>query len=111
MDIIEQGAISKTAAATLRREVGTHLSEIKHAVIFNLIESKDRAELDARAAELERLCDKLSNRTNSDDPLLALPKNKQATYREVFDLIYECSANGIAAKSLIDRILSRISKS
>lgn len=111
MDIIEQGVISKTAAATLRREVGTHLSEIKHAVNFDLIESKDRAELDARAAELERLADKLSNRTNPDDPLLALPKSKRVTYREVFKLIYECSTNGIVAKSLIDRILSRISKS
>ncbi len=111
MDIIEQGAISKRTSGMLRREVGTHLSEIKHAVNFNLIGSKDRAELEARAAELEGLIDKLSNRANSDDPLLALPKSKQTTYREVFDLIYECSANGIAAKSLIDRILSRISKS
>ena len=80
-------------------------------MIFDLINSKDRAELDARAAELERLADKLSNRTNPDDPLLAFPKSKRVTYREVFDLIYECSTNGFAAKSLIDRILSRISKS
>ena len=71
MDIIEQGVISKAAAAKLRREVGTHLSEIKHAVTFALIESKDRAEFDGRAAELERLADTLSDRTNSDDPLLA----------------------------------------
>ncbi len=111
LDTIEQGAISKKSAAMLRRELGTHLSEIRHTVNFDLIESKDRTKLEARAAELERLIDKSSISTNHDDPLLALSKSKQTTYRELFDLIYECSANRIAAKSLIDRILSRISKS
>jgi len=91
--------------------LGTHLSEIKHTANFDLIGSKDRVDLEVRVTELERLVDKLSNSTNPDDPLLALPKSKQNTYREIFDLIYECSANRIAAKSLIDRILSRISKS
>jgi len=110
IQIIEQGAVSKTAAAMLRREVGTHLSEIRHAVDFDLIENNDRAELNARSAELEILTDKLSKRISFDDPLQSLPKNKRATYREVFDLIYECSVNGVAAKSLVDRILSRISK-
>ena len=111
LDIIEQGAISKKAVATLRRELGTHLSEIKHTANFNLIEDKDRADLEVRAAELERLVDKLSNSANPDDPLLTLPKSKQAIYREIFDLIYECSTNRITAKSLIDRALIRISKS
>lgn len=109
--IIEQGATSKAVAATLRREVGTHLAEIRHAVIFDLIDNDDRAQLDARASELEKLANKQTQRKNSDDPLLVFPKSKQKAYREVFDLIYECSVNGNAAKSLIDRILNRISKS
>ena len=111
LDIIKQGVISKSATTSLKREVGTHLSEIRHAVNFDLIGDQEKTELDARATELEILANKLSQRGDLDDPLLNLSKNKQSAYREVFALIYECSINGNAAKSLIDRILSRISKS
>lgn len=110
MEILEQGAVSKLAAVALRRELGTHISEIRHAVSFDLIDDKERLVLDARVTELERLASETSERQNSSDPLSALPKSKQKTYREVFDLIYECSLNRVAAKSLVDRILSRISK-
>ena len=78
---------------------------------FNLIEDKDRAVLNARSIELEKLADKLSKQPSSRDPLQSLSEKKRAAYREVFGLIYECSQNGVAAKSLVDRILSRISKS
>ena len=111
ISIVEQAAVSKMAVASLKREVGTHLSEIKHAAKFDLFEDQDRAELNERAAELENLANRLSKRSNADDPLLAVAKSKRATYRELIDLIYECSTSGVAAKSLVDRILSRISKS
>ena len=41
----------------------------------------------------------------------SLPASKRATYKEVFDLIYDCSVNQVAAKSLIDRMLDRLSRS
>lgn len=40
-----------------------------------------------------------------------VPASKRATYKEVFDLIYDCSVNQVAAKSLIDRMLDRLSRS
>ena len=40
----------------------------------------------------------------------SLPKLHQEFYREVFDLIYDCSVNQVVAKSLIDRMLDRISR-
>ena len=40
----------------------------------------------------------------------SLPASKRATYKEVFDLIYDCSVNQVAAKSLIDRLLDRLSR-
>jgi len=47
----------------------------------------------------------------SDNPIEKLPKAKQATYKEVFALIYECAQNKVVAKSMIDKIMNRISKS
>ena len=111
LSILEQSAISKTATKSLKREVGSLLSEIKQAATFDLFQDQEKADLDVRTAELEKLVDDASKRSGHDDPLLTLPSNKRRTYREVIDLIYECSTNTVAAKSLVDRILSRVSKS
>ena len=47
---------------------------------------------------------------NEDEngPLDRLPLQKREVYEEVIGLIYECSANRTAAKSLVDRILARL---
>lgn len=40
-------------------------------------------------------------------PLDRLPPARRAFYEEMFSLIYECSANRSAAKSLVDRIMAK----
>ena len=44
-------------------------------------------------------------------PLAALPRAKRKMYEHLFSLIYECSANRVAAKSLVDRIVQRVTSS
>ncbi len=110
LDIIKQGAISTSAVATLKKELGTHISEMHNSAGFGLIKVKERNEMNVRRVELERLVDLLTTNSNGSNPLSAIPEEKRSTYTQIFDLIYECSANHIVAKSLIDRILSRISK-
>jgi hypothetical protein len=41
-------------------------------------------------------------------PLAHLAPAKRKMYEHVFGLIYECSANQVAAKALIDRILAKV---
>lgn len=41
-------------------------------------------------------------------PLADLPRAKRKMYEHLFSLIYECSANRVAAKSLVDRIVERV---
>ncbi len=41
-------------------------------------------------------------------PLDVLPRAKRGMYGQMIELIYECSTNRVAAKSLVDRILERI---
>ena len=36
----------------------------------------------------------------------SISKNKRGTIKEMFDLIYECSANKIVAESLIEKIMT-----
>lgn len=44
------------------------------------------------------------------DPLDALPSPKKTAYRHIISLIYECSANRVAASALVDRLLARLSE-
>jgi hypothetical protein len=41
-------------------------------------------------------------------PLMRLPEVQRNMYEHFFELIYQCSANRVAAKALVDRILLRL---
>ncbi len=110
LEVIEQGVISRGLISALKKEVGTHLSDMRKAVSFDLLADKDRREMNARTDGLESKIQDFSGHDTSGDPLERVAKNKRGAYREIFGLIYECSPNRVAAKSLIDKILSRISK-
>lgn len=110
-EIIEQGAISSEAKKVLRQQIVGHLEEVQEASNFDLFEKNEISKLNARVAELEKLTALSSMKNNTSDPLRSTTKGKKKAYREIFDLIYQCTPNQIVAKSLVDRILSRISES
>lgn len=109
LDVLKQGAVSERFAKSIKAEIGTLLSEIRKAVVFDLFDDKDRGALRSRLASIEKAVDAHTTKVEGDI-IESLPAHKRATYKEVFDLIYDCSVNQIAAKSLIDRMLDRLSR-
>ncbi len=108
LDVIKQGAVSERYAKFTKAEIGTLLAEMRKAVDFELFEDEDRGALRGRLALIEKAVD--SHTTKADGSILqSLPARKGTTYKEVFELIYDCSVNQVAAKSLIDRMLDRLS--
>jgi molecular chaperone HtpG len=65
----------------------------------------DRNEIARLRSELEQLT---GNGAPTASPLDRLAPDRRAFYEEMFSLIYECSANRSAAKSLVDRIMSKV---
>lgn len=110
LNILEQEATSKSLAASLRRELGSLIGEIRRIVDFELIDHAIQDDLRNRVEALEARARQLTTSKGGNDPLKNLPKSKQSTYREVISLIYECSGNRVVAKALIDKILNRISQ-
>lgn len=109
LDVIRQGAVSGRYAKSIKAEIGTLLSEMRKAADFQLFEDDDRDALRGRLAAIENAVDAHATKVNGDI-LENLPARKRVTYKEVFDLIYECSVNQVAAKSLVDRMLDRLSR-
>ena len=109
LDVIKQGAVSERYAKSIKAQIGTLLSEMRKAADFDLFEDDRRGALRGRLASIEEAVDAHTTKVDGDI-FENLPARKRATYKEVFDLVYECSVNQVAAKSLIDRMLNRLSR-
>ncbi|MDD9996694.1 MAG: ATP-binding protein [Rhodospirillaceae bacterium] len=68
--------------------------------------------VEEREERITALQTHLSKAMNDDavvsSPLMRLPEAQRKWYKHFFGLVYECSANRSAAKSLVDRILLRL---
>ena len=109
LDVLKQGAVTDRYAKSIRAEIGTLLSEMHKATEFDLFEKKEQSAFRRQLCKIEKTVDALTTKAEGD-VIESLPKRKRATYKEVMDLIYDCSANQATAKGLIDRILDRLSR-
>ena len=110
LGVLQQGAVSKSYATTIMEEVRALLSEMRKIVEFDLLNDEDRRTLQSKLKKTEKAVTAITAKAEVST-LKSLPAGKQRTYKEVFDLIYDCSVNQGAAKSLVDSILERLSKS
>lgn len=110
LDVLKQGAVSSRYAKTIKAETGSLLSEMGKATEFDLFDDQEKSVLRRQLRKIEKEVDAQAIKADGD-VLDSLPKHKRAIYKEVVDLIYDCSVNQVAAKSLIDRMLERLSRS
>jgi hypothetical protein len=110
-NVITQGGLSKLRQKALKRDVGAKFQEIKSAINSGLLDDGVRSELRAKVLEMETEFSRIDDVGIVDDPLSEFSAQKQNSYREFIDLIYECSQSHVIAKSLVDRILSRLKTS
>ena len=108
LGIIAQATIGKAGLNRLVLEVERTLLKMSEISEMKIVEEHSAA----YAARIAALRSKLSTLTNNENsslsPLARLSETERRSYERFFELIYECSVNRVAAKSLIDRILMRI---
>lgn len=107
LEVIKQGAVSASFVQTSEDEIRKLLIDMRAAAKFDLFDDTERRSLERQFSSIE---DAASNREEEDIPA-HVPPEKRDVYREVFDLIYACSVNQVAAKNTIDRMLDRLSRS
>ena len=106
--IVEQGSIGKSERQRMALEVEKLLLKMGKINEMKILEeraSEGAARLSGLRAKLASLLD---DKVEAASPLARLPDTKRRTYERFFELIYACSANRIAAKSLVDRILMQL---
>ena len=110
LEVIKQGAVSPQFVKTMKDEVHDLMFEIKAAADFELFDDGERRSLKSQFEGLKVTVEDAIMRAGAD-MITWLPEHKREVYREVFDLVYRCSVNKVAAKSLVDRMLDRLSRS
>jgi len=107
LQILAQGGIRREARKAQGTQIDHALNKMTRIANAQELEN-DKQKLLSRIAKLwERT--RAAIGTISNSPLDMLAPHKRAMYGQMFELIYDCSVNRLAAKALVDRILERIS--
>lgn len=108
LDILAQGALGEAASTEIARSAELGITRLEKAAGPYDEGSDERQAMRARtAAQRERLSGlPLDNKSCS--PFERLPADKREAYKEIVDLIYECSVNRVAARALVDRMLEKL---
>jgi molecular chaperone HtpG len=110
LNILEQGAIDGSTAEAVVESIRSGIHEIKRVTDASVLDEPDRIKMTERYVRLEERLTSASTQASGDgaDALGALPESERAVVQRMIALIYDCSANRVAAKSLVDRILARL---
>lgn len=105
--IIEQGVVPEGTQAAEMGRIGQAIARMRKSAEAEIFEDNLRGELLATVAETEAALARVEGAT-AVDPLNMIEEGKREIFRHVFDLIYQCSSNRVAAKSLVDKIMHRL---
>lgn len=108
LGVLEQGAVGGATAEAMIGEIRSKMFEIKKVTETSVLTEADRADLVERFAQLEERFSQAQNKIGVSDALSVVPEAERAVVQRMISLIYECSVNRVAAKSLVDRILARL---
>lgn len=107
LSVVAQGAMSAAAQASEFNRIGQMIARMRKILDVDGVDADALEVMSSRIADVETELERLSDGTPID-PLGMLAEAERETYRQVLGLIYECSANRVAAKSLVDRIIQRL---
>ncbi|MEA2906622.1 MAG: hypothetical protein QOI12_4009 [Alphaproteobacteria bacterium] len=109
LHILKQGGIRKEARRGQSRQIEHALNKMRRLANAQEVDS-EKDKLGTRILKIEERV-REATRSLPSSPLDVLPPAKRGMYGQMIELIYECSTNRVAAKSLVDRILEKIALS
>lgn len=108
LDILAQGTLGDAARKVMVSEVDRAIAPMAKIAAMDDLASEAETTLKPKVRELREELDRVAARRPVESPLARLPAEKRKMYEHLFELVYECSTNRVAAKALIDRILLKV---
>ena len=109
VSIIAQRTVPSEERQRMANAVEQNILQLEKISGMEVVSSQLSFDFPSVIGELRtELAEAMSDEGEITSPLLRLPDADRKTYEHFFELIYQCSVNRIAAKSLIDRILQKV---
>jgi|SRR5579862_2983901 len=109
LDIVEQAGVGDAERERLALSAELGLLRMDKIAGTELPMADGPAAVQATITYLrDKLARLMDDAVADTSPLARLPEAQRKMYRHFFDLIYQCSTNRVAAKSLVDRILLKL---
>jgi molecular chaperone HtpG len=106
---VSRGGITRAARQIHVDAALRSLNGMKKVLQTRYIAEEVRRALADKANTVEARIQKLLGEgAAASDPLASLPSPKRTAYQRIISLIYECSANRVAAGALVERLLRRL---
>jgi hypothetical protein len=109
VEIIRQGSVTRIERKKLEIEIALALQTMGKIADKAALAAESKAYLRPDIKKLDRKMATLQGRKYGAKPLAALPASERRASERIFSLVYECSPNRVVAKSLVDKILSKLS--
>ena len=106
--VIKQSGVSRKAKKSLENEIECSLVLMKKLADTEALDSREANKLKIKLKKLKGKIDKREVSKNVKNPYDHLSKHKRPVYREIVDLIYECSSNKETARLLVEKILGKL---
>nr|WP_249809457.1 MULTISPECIES: ATP-binding protein [unclassified Bradyrhizobium] len=107
--IVGQRSLSKTELSKFAKAAEKSLQQMEKIAAMSVFAPDGIKESHGVVTRLRnKLAKQVADGAAETSPLASLTSGQRKTYEKVFELIYKCSSNQMAAKTLIDKILQAI---
>lgn len=108
VEIIRQGSVTPTQRKKLEIDIASALQTMGKIADKTALAAEAKTFLRPDIKKLEHRLVTLKGRKYGAKPLATLPAAERRASERIFSLIYECTPNRVVAKSLVDKILSKL---
>jgi len=108
IEIIRQGSVTPPQRKKLEIDIALALHTMGKIADKTALATEVKTFLRRDIKKLEHRMVLLQGRKYGAKPLAALPASERRASERIFSLIYECSPSRVVAKSLVDKILSKL---
>ena len=106
--IIKQGAVSKAEIRKMDQKLQNDLTRLTEILDAKMLPKPTSENLRGQLHHFSREVSRKLNVAKKPNPLDRLSGPKRRVFQQVIELIYQCSTNQSAARSLVDKLISRI---
>lgn len=108
MTILRQGSLALAERREMEAGVDDGLRTMQKIACREALSTETKRKLRSVLSGTQRQFEKLRGTNDRAKPLSKMPRHRRRIYEQVFGLIYKYSPNTGAAKTLVDRILRRL---